>query len=604
MQRKDLIYGEGFEFKRDLWGSPNGFDFGTGSQATRVPTAILESPFEIRPSIKGVRKNDIPAQVSLHRYSQVEVELASSLMKMPAAMFSKTLLLFLRSILKRLKYPRPLLHRKPSAHTPTSTNSKLHKQLSHQTLVCDVDGALLKSASLFPYFMLVALEGGGLLRALVLLLLYPLLCFLGRETAIKVMVMVSFVGIREKGFMVGKAVLPKHLLEDVSLEGYEVLKRGGKRVGVSEMPRVMVEEFLKGYMGVEAVLGRELKVVGGYYVGLMEEKEKAAFELEEEKERLGDAVGIGSLRSCLTQPLFSLCKDIYLVSEADKRNWRVLPRSYYPKPLIFHDGRLAFRPTPLATLAMFMWLPLGFLLAIFRALVCQLLPYKMSIPILAMTGMKTRLKMAPLSNPSNSNEQQNPKGILYVCNHRTLLDPIYLSGSLDKPLTAVTYSLSRLSEILAPIKTARLTRNREADRKKMDELLRKGDLVVCPEGTTCREPYLLRFSPLFAELTDEIVPVALVAHVSMFYGTTAGGLKCLDPLFFLMNPFPRYDVEVLEKVPKEFTCGGGDGITRIDVANFVQRELGKALGFECTELTRKDKYLMLAGNEGIVPNSK
>ncbi|KAL5978916.1 hypothetical protein ACLOJK_018811 [Asimina triloba] len=159
----------------------------------------------------------------------------------------------------------------------------------------------------------------------------------------------------------------------------------------------------------------------------------------------------------------------------------------------------------------------------------------------------------------------------------TLLDPFYLSGSLDKPLTAVTYSLSRLSEILATIKTARLTRNSEADRKKMDELLRKGDLVVCPEGTTCREPYLLRFSPLFAELTDEIVPVALV---------------------------DIYHVKVLEKVPKEFTCGGGDGITRIDMANSVQRELGKALGFECTELTRKDKYLMLAGNEFIVPNLK
>ncbi|XP_058077226.1 probable glycerol-3-phosphate acyltransferase 3 [Magnolia sinica] len=525
---------------------------------------------------------------------------------MAATIFFKFLLFSLRVFLKRLKYLRPF-HRKGNSYAPTSQlqkypsfNSKRNlDKLSDQTLVCDVEGALLKSSSPFPYFMLVAFEGGGLLRAFVLLLLYPLVCCLSREMALKVMVMVSFFGIREEGFRVGRAVLAKYFLEDVSMEVYEVLKRGGRRVCVSEMPRVMVEGFLKEYMGVEAVLGRELKVVSGYYVGLMEEKEKMVFELEEEK-MVGGVVGIGSFNSCLDQHFFSLCKEIYLVTEADKRNSHILPRDKYPKPLIFHDGRLAFRPTPLATLAMFMWVPFGFLLAIFRALVALSLPYKMALPILFMTGMRLRLK-TPISSPSTPNKR-DPKGILYVCNHRTLLDPLYLSTALNKPITAVTYSLSRLSELLAPIKTVRLTRNREEDRKRMERLLSRGDLVVCPEGTTCREPFLLRFSPLFAELTDEIVPVAMNAHVSMFYGTTAGGLKCLDPLFFLMNPFPGYNVEVLGKVAKGPTSHGV-GISSIDVANFVQGELGKALGFCCTTLTRKDKYLMLAGNEGVVPNS-
>lgn len=290
-----------------------------------------------------------------------------------------------------------------------------------------------------------------------------------------------------------------------------------------------------------------------------------------------------------------------MLSSAERRKWRVLPRERYPKPLIFHDGRLAFRPTLASSLAFFMWLPFGLFLSIIRITLGITLPFNVCAPIITFLGSRTTFSR-PQKSPSLSNsthhEEENQKGMLFVCNHRTLLDPLYISHVLDQPLSAVTYSLSRINELISPIKTIRLTRDRERDRETMEKLLRQGNLVVCPEGTTCREPYLLRFSPLFAELTDDIVPVAVDVGVSMFYGTTASGNKCLDPVFHFMNPCPSYFIKILERLPRIETCQEG-GKSRIEVANFVQHEIGNALGFECTNLTRKDKYMVLADNEGV-----
>ncbi|TYI69376.1 hypothetical protein E1A91_D08G151200v1 [Gossypium mustelinum] len=468
-------------------------------------------------------------------------------------------------------------------------------------LLFNVEDALLKSPSLFPYFMLVAFEAGGLLRAFVLILSYPLLRLVGEDMGLKIMVFVCFFGVKTKSFRVGSAVLPKFFLEDVAVETLEVLKKGGKKVGFSNVPRVMIESFLRDYLDIDFVVGREVKVFRGYFLGVMEDKKQsnAALETIIGSQGLGicDVIGISGFKGSLQYHLSSHCKEIYLVRKADKRSWQRIRRDEYLKPLIFHDGRLAFMPTPLATLAMFMWLPFGITLSIIRAISGILLPYRLSIPILAYTGFQLSLSPNPSLQSSNT---RKTRGRLYVCNHKTLLDPLYLSFSLQKDLTAVTYSLSRVSELLAPIKTVRLARDRDQDSKMMEKMLNKGDLVVCPEGTTCREPYLLRFSPLFAEMSDDIVPVAMDSHVSMFYGTTAGGLKCLDPLFFIMNPRPSYNVRVLDGVYGLSSFLGGGERSRFDVANHVQSEIGKALGFGCTRLTRRDKYLILAGNEGIV----
>lgn len=272
-----------------------------------------------------------------------------------------------------------------------------------------------------------------------------------------------------------------------------------------------------------------------------------------------------------------------------------MPRDKYPKPLVFHDGRLAFLPTPLAMLAMVLWLPFGILLSIIRILVGVFLPYKVTMFLCALTGIKARVKGCDYWREKKI---EGDGSVLFVCTHRTLLDPLALTITFGKPLTAVTYSLSKMSEMISPIRIIRLKRDRR-DGELMNKLLREGDLVIFPEGTTCREPYLLRFSSLFAELTDEIVPVTMNTHVTMFYGTSASGFKWLDPIYFVMNPRPTYHVQVLEKLAKGLTCGLG-GKSSHEVANYIQKQLAHALGFECTKLTRKDKYLMLAENQGIV----
>ncbi|CAN8248103.1 unnamed protein product [Cochlearia groenlandica] len=512
------------------------------------------------------------------------------------SIFQALAFLFYRFILKRYRNPKQKYQKYPS--------TLLQSDLSLHTLIFNVEGALLKSTSLFPYFMLVAFEAGGVIRSFILFILYPFITLmLSHEMGIKVMVMVSFFGIKKDGFKAGQAVLPKYFLEDVGFEMFQVLRKGGKRIGVSDdLPQVMIEWFLRDYLNIEVVVGREMKVVGGYYLGIMEDhktKHDLVFDELIRKERLntGRVIGITSFNTSLHRYLVSkFCQEIYFVKRSDKRSWRTLPPNQYPKPLIFHDGRLAMKPTLTNTLVLFMWSPFAALAAAARLFLALCVPYSFAIPILAFSGCKLTVDASSLK--PNSSEH---KGCLFACNHRTLLDPLYVAFALKKKnIKTVTYSLSRVSEILAPIKTVRLTRDRVNDGQAMEKLLTEGDLVVCPEGTTCREPHLLRFSPLFTEVSDVIVPVAVTSHVTFFYGTTASGLKALDPLFFLMDPFPTYTVRFLDSVSGA-TCQ--DPKMKFEVANQVQSKIGNALDFECTNLTRKDKYLILDGNNGVVKNN-
>lgn len=496
---------------------------------------------------------------------------------------------------------------RPSTTTTDSSSPAVHRGAPPTTtaaaagaLVVDVDTALLRSGDLFPYFMLVALEAGGFLRGLLLLLLCPLVRLMPRAAAVRAMAAVSFCGLRAARFRAGRAVLPKWLMEDVAAEGFQAVRAAGSRaVCVTAMPRVMVDGFLREYLGVHAVVAREMKVVWGFYTGIMEDARPAegAEMVKKAAEEQTVVVGYSASMEFLNHPLSRCCKEIFVVSSDEKSRWRPLARDKYPKPMVFHDGRLAFRPTGAGTAAMFAWLPLGVTLGAARLAVALVLPYRYSTPILAATGMSWRLKG---SRPALAPPCSGGRGQLFVCNHRTLIDPVYVSVALDRQVRAVSYSLSRLSELISPIgRTVRLTRDRDSDGAVMARLLDRGNLVVvCPEGTTCREPYLLRFSPLFAELSDDVVPVGIAVETSMFYATTAGGLKCFDPLYYMANPRMCYTVQFLDKVDTSAVRSRAAPSTQM--ANLVQRKMGDALGYGCTMLTRKDKYLMLAGNDGIV----
>ncbi|XP_057494181.1 glycerol-3-phosphate acyltransferase RAM2-like [Actinidia eriantha] len=486
-----------------------------------------------------------------------------------------------------------------TAFPPVETCASIGRE--KHSVVADMDGTLLRGRSSFPYFALVAFEVGGVLRLLLLLLASPLAgllyYFISESAGIQVLVFATFAGMRVSDIeSVARAVLPKFYSGDLHPESWRVFSACGRRCVLTANPRVMVEAFLKEFLGADLVLGTEIGVWRGRATGLVRTPgvlvgKKKADALRAAFGENAPEVGLGDRHTDF--PFMTLCKESYLVPP--KPEVKAVTSDKLPKPIIFHDGRLVHKPTPLTALLTILWIPIGFLLACLRIAAGSLLPMPLVYHAFWALGVRVTVKGIP---PPPVNKSSGQSGVLFICSHRTLLDPIFLSTALGRPIPAVTYSVSRLSEIISPIKTVRLSRDRDTDASMIKKLLQEGDLAICPEGTTCREPFLLRFSALFAELTDQLVPVAMVNRMSMFHGTTARGWKGMDPFYFFMNPSPAYEVTFLNKLPIELTCSKGK--SSHEVANYIQRVIAATLSYECTTFTRKDKYRALAGNDGTV----
>lgn len=139
--------------------------------------------------------------------------------------------------------------------------------------------------------------------------------------------------------------------------------------------------------------------------------------------------------------------------------------------MIFYDGRLAKRPTPAMALSILLWIPFGIIVAAIRMSLIFLLPLRAMSYVNPILGIQVTAKGQPPQPPTARNSS-----LLFVGNHRTLLDGFALSHALGRTMPGIIFTASRFPSILSVVPLVWITRkSRDIDAEIIKQALSEGE---------------------------------------------------------------------------------------------------------------------------------